>query len=167
MGRELRFVTDDWEPHDEPLLDGLRYPDDLAEWEEGKEKWEAGLIRDHANGGWKPRPEAFDAWEEYAGPRPDPDDYTSVRPWDHITQIVMYETTSEGTPISPPFPIGDEGEEALAEWLAENEASAFCSMTATKEQWLSTIRRRYAPTAVAVGDGPLKSGVEGLSGGES
>ena len=58
--------------------------------------------------------------------------------------FVMYETCSEGTPISPPLP----SEEALARWLAENEASAFAFETATYEQWLAMIKAGSSCSAV-------------------
>jgi len=57
---------------------------------------------------------------------------------------MMYENTSEGTPISPPF----ETPEELARWLADNNASAFGGMTATYEQWLATCKGLYAPSMV-------------------
>lgn len=67
----------------------------------------------------------------------------------------MWETTSEGSPISPVC----ESPEALARWLAENGASAFGRDTASYETWLAMIRRGSAPTAAVVG-GVLMSGVE-------
>ena len=66
----------------------------------------------------------------------------------------MYEDTSEGTPISPIF----ENAEDLAHWLADNKASAFGGMTATYEEWLSTINRGYAVGMVMDKNG-LRSGV--------
>jgi len=47
----------------------------------------------------------------------------------------MYETCTEGTPISPVM----DSLETLARWLADNGASAFGEMTATYEQWLKII----------------------------
>lgn len=64
------------------------------------------------------------------------------------THFQMYETTSEGTPISPALPTGEE----LARWLADHGASAFGTMTATYEQWLAVIRGAYAPSAVLLLD---------------
>lgn len=71
--------------------------------------------------------------------------------------FAMYETVSEGTPISPPF----ETAEDLARWLANTGASAFDDMTATYEEWLRVCKGGYAPTAVIV-DGRLMSGVAGI-----
>lgn len=70
----------------------------------------------------------------------------------------MWETTSEGSPISPPF----ETAEKLARWLADAGASSFGAMTSTYEQWLSMIGKGWAPSMVSVG-GDLKSGVDYVS----
>lgn len=48
------------------------------------------------------------------------------------THFQMYETCSEGTPISPVL----ESPEAVARWCAENGASAFGYMTQSYEWWL-------------------------------
>jgi hypothetical protein len=68
--------------------------------------------------------------------------------------LVMYEDTSEGTPISPAF----ETPEELAYWLANNGASAFGAMTASYEEWLITIKKGYAVGAIMDSRG-FRSGV--------
>jgi hypothetical protein len=73
------------------------------------------------------------------------------------THLQMYEDCSEGTPISPVMATAEE----LAHWLADTGANAFGSMTATYEDWLATIKRGWAPSAV-LGPKGLKSGVEGI-----
>lgn len=71
----------------------------------------------------------------------------------------MWETTSEGSPISPVC----ESPEALARWLADNNASAFGSQGATYEEWLGMIRGPgWAPSAVQIDGGPIVSGVAGM-----
>jgi hypothetical protein len=67
----------------------------------------------------------------------------------------MYETTSEGTPISPAFSTKEE----LARWLENNNSSAFGKSTATYEQWLAMINAGWAPSAIVTSQG-LVSGVE-------
>lgn len=68
----------------------------------------------------------------------------------------MWETTSEGSPISPVF----ETTEELARWLADTDASAFGGQTATYEQWLGMIQGPgWAPSAIADSKG-LRSGIE-------
>jgi hypothetical protein len=69
----------------------------------------------------------------------------------------MWETTSEGSPISPVF----DSPEKLARWLAETGASSFGSMTATYDQWLDMCRAGWAPSAMAVA-GNFMSGVEAI-----
>jgi hypothetical protein len=71
------------------------------------------------------------------------------------THMMMYEDTSEGTPISPAF----ETPEELARWLADNNASAFGNSTATYKQWLATCKVGWAPSMIADSSG-LHSGVE-------
>jgi hypothetical protein len=93
----------------------------------------------------------------YGGP-PQRDDYM---PWwteEEKTHYQMYETCSEGTPISPVMATPEE----LARWLADHHASAFADQTATYEQWLVTIKREWAPSATVSG-GVLVSGVEVLA----
>lgn len=67
----------------------------------------------------------------------------------------MWETTSDGSPISPPC----KSAEDLAKWLAENKASAFGSSGATYEQWLGMINAGWAPSLVVHG-GKFENGVE-------
>jgi hypothetical protein len=71
------------------------------------------------------------------------------------THWQMYETVSEGTPISPPM----EGPEQLARWLADNDASAGAYTTATFEQWMAMIQDGWAPSMVYTPAVGLVSGV--------
>lgn len=71
------------------------------------------------------------------------------------THWQMYETTTEGTPISPVC----DSPEALAQWLADNKASAFAGMTATYEQWLAMIHEGSALSMI-LDHGVMRSGVE-------
>jgi hypothetical protein len=136
MGREVRMVPPDWQhPKNKdgyyvPLHEHMPYNAD--EITEG--------IRD----GW------LDS---------DPPHYgCGVMPqWaeNERTHFQMYETCSEGTPISPVM----ETKEELARWLADSGASAFADLTATYEQWLATIEQGSSVSAAIVG-GRLVSGVE-------
>jgi hypothetical protein len=49
-------------------------------------------------------------------------------------EIAAYETTTEGTPISPAFPDTPEGRLALVNWCAENETT-FGDHKADAEAW--------------------------------
>ena len=77
------------------------------------------------------------------------------------THYQMYESVTEGTPISPVM----ESPEALARWLADNKASAGPYATATYDQWLAMIN-----TGSSIGSfvwnratGETMSGVEAVS----
>lgn len=93
---------------------------------------------------------AAEAWKET--PPPSGDAYQ------------LWETTSEGSPISPPKATPEE----LARWLADNGASSFGSSTESYETWLKFIRGPgWAPSAVSGGGRGLRSGVEGVTEGKS
>jgi len=165
MGREVRMVPKAWEhPRNEdgnfiPLCKGS-YATRAAEWDFAREQWGKGLQEDWA-GGWKARDGnalTIARYTDWAGPRPSPDDYMPEWPEEVATHLMMYEDTSEGTPISPAFATPEE----LARWLADNNASAFANDTATYEQWLSTCKRGWAVSAVMVAGGPMTSGVAGM-----
>jgi hypothetical protein len=68
----------------------------------------------------------------------------------------MWETVSEGSPISP---VCDSPEE-LARWLADSGASSFGSMTATYEQWLGMIGQGSAVSMMYSPETGIVSGVE-------
>jgi hypothetical protein len=135
MSREVRRVPMDWQHPMEwrprwdritggspmtlvprPLLED--YPDALADWQRNPDDWD--------------------------GHEPDRADYMPEFAEGTATGWCMYETTSEGTPISPVFETPEE----------------LGSMTATYEQWLRIIQGpAWAPSAVMVGS-VLMSGVE-------
>jgi hypothetical protein len=80
-------------------------------------------------------------------------------PAEQCTHFQMYETTTEGTPISPVCASAEE----LARWLTDNGASAFGPMRATYEQWLALCAPDgWAPSMVMDGAG-LRSGVEAMA----
>lgn len=94
-----------------------------------------------------PSPEAeklYDEWEKVEPP--------AGEGWQ------MWETTSEGSPISPVF----QSPEGLARWLTKTEASAGGSQTATYGQWLAMINQGWAPSMVVDADG-VKSGVQAVA----
>lgn len=168
MGREIRMVPPGWQhPKDGrgsyiPLMKGP-WSVAVAEWDEEAAAWDRGEVLDYST--WpekrtfKPRDAAeSESFAEYSGPRPVQSEYMPEWPEGAATMLVMYEDTSEGTPISPAF----ETPEELARWLADTGASAFGGMTATYEQWLSTCKSGWAPSAVIAG-GHMTSGVAALS----
>ncbi len=146
MGRHVRKVPANWkhpknEKMDEfvPLLDGYA------------EEFRKFLEITNSKG--------LEAAIDWMGRCPDKDDYMPEWPEEEKTHYMMYETTSEGTPISPAFPT----EEDLARWLADTGASSFADRGASYEEWLNMIKIGSAPSAITTGDGVIKSGVEALS----
>lgn len=142
MGREVRRVPADWvHPMEngryKPMYPGKDYQPSADEW-----------LAAFRSGG-------LQAAIENCGMPPDVEDYMPYWPESDCTHYMMYEDTSEGTPISPAFATPEE----LARWLADNGASSFGSSTATYEQWLPTCRGAWAPSMV-VTDGKILSGVE-------
>lgn len=123
MGREIRMVPANWahperDPnHDEYQRGGKQPMTDetfdhaFAEWLETFDRIRAGKL------------EGFEI-EYYAGGLADwlPDNPAPIRcyyrPWndDEATWFQLWETVSEGTPVSPPFASKQE----LADWLAAN-----------------------------------------------
>jgi hypothetical protein len=160
MGREVRRIPKDWQHpkkrkfnylkacyedvyqpmYDKPFAPAMR------EWYAGWEAWERGE---------RPEGAISETYWEWDGPPPDPEYYRPDWPDSERTHLMMYEDTSEGTPISPAF----ETPEELARWLVENNASAFGSSTGTYEGWLRIAQGGYAPSAVVV-DGVMHSGVD-------
>jgi hypothetical protein len=164
MGREVRRVPKDWKHprkdngNYQPLFEG-GYMQKLKDWNKGKKKWDEGLVEDWGGGkdAWKDKSEDLKnmTYSEWNNPAPEKEHYMPDFKEEEKTHIQMYEDTSEGTPISPVL----ETPEELARWLADNKASAFAGRSATYEQWLATIDRGSAPSAI-VSNGVVKSGVE-------
>lgn len=134
MGREVRRVPANWQhPKNErghyiPMMPAGWFDSVYSDWKEENDP----------------------TW-----PEPTRDQFMPDWPDDQCTHMMMYEDTSEGTPISPAFSTAEE----LARWLADNNASALGDQTATYEQWLRMINGSgYAISAVMIG-GKLISGV--------
>lgn len=166
MGREVRRVPADWkhpkhwtpclhgmEERHKPLSPGEDYQRLVDEWDKECAKWKAGERPDYCTGESR-----LLCYEQWAGQRPHRDDYMPNWPAEQRTHLMMYEDTSEGTPISPAF----ETPEELARWLVDNNASAFGSETASYEGWLRVARGGFACSAV-IQDGVMQSGVDGLT----
>ena len=69
-------------------------------------------------------------------------------PSEQRTHYMMYEDTSEGTPISPAFASPEE----LAKWLADTGASIFGGTTGDFQKWLSIIQGKdFAHVEIAPG----------------
>jgi hypothetical protein len=136
-----------------PLFPGERYQPKVDEWDEECAKWKAGWRPGHCDDA----EHRAMCYEQYAGQRPHRDDYMPNWPDSERTHLMMYEDTSEGTPISPAFATPEE----LARWLVDNNASAFGDSTGSYEGWLRVARGGCAPSLVATAAG-LTSGVDAL-----
>lgn len=126
MGREIRRVPKGWE-HPKYTAEDAKYPnwvgtfkplhdDDyetvMAEWIKNHELWLKGEHPDQKEGGNALKHKYYAQWH---GNAPDPDYY---RPkWTDAERVCfqLYETVSEGTPVTPAF----ETKEALVEHLVK------------------------------------------------
>lgn len=118
MGREIRRVPPNW---DHPLDESGRkqpmcnqtYASARKEWLDGLAKWEAGQDPDRE--AYKNDDGSHQDYWEWSGAPPERVYY---RPWadEEATWFQLWETVSEGTPVSPPFATKEE----LAEYLATN-----------------------------------------------
>ncbi len=141
MGREARRVSPDWNhPKDEygryiPLL--TNYERVTADWDEHSQKWSEGLKYNGIKEAWIPKAEDEQnmAYEDWDGKRPRPENYMPEWTEKEATHYMMYETATEGTPISPAFATPEE----LARWLADNRASLHAYDVADYETWLDII----------------------------
>lgn len=160
MGREVRMVPADWQhPKNSkgeyiPLFKS-GCANEQREWDEGLALWLQGL-RDDYKGNTESHDQRRDiyGWTAYAGRRPAAEDYMPDWPRERRTHFMMYENTSEGTPLSPAFLTPEE----LARWLADTGANAFAGETATYEQWLATVSSGWA-LSLQISRQGLRSGV--------
>ena len=152
MGREIRQVPPNWEHpkdvngHHTPLHSGS-YRDAKKEWIAGLLEWEAGTHEDFDKWGDK-----HNYWE-WRGMPPEKDLYGDFAPED-ATWFQIYETVSEGTPVSPPF----ETREELAQWLAA-AGDYWCQARPheappTLEQARAFVEEAWAPSMI-ISDGKI------------
>lgn len=175
MGRELRMVHPDWDhptdgfhrdgtPRYVPLMND--YEGAVARWDEDFAQWQLGFKRDYNpnSSGWvahnipvgESLAKDLDSHAKWYGEPPRKDAYMPAWAPGEATKLVMYEDTSEGTPISPKFDTPEE----LAQWLEDTGASAFGDMTASYDSWMATILRGYSVSAVIMPSGEMISGVD-------
>lgn len=117
MGRELRMVVPNWE---HPKRDDGRYEPKLnesykeaiTEWIKNHQLWEEGKHPDQLDGSGK----KYRYYAEWYGNPPDPEYYIPDWKLEERTWYQVYETVSEGTPVTPPFATKQE----LIEYLVEN-----------------------------------------------
>ena len=151
MSREVRRVPADWQ-HPKHLASGVRGPEErykplfrgedyqyqVDAWDEECAKWKDGWRPDYCT---DPESRAL-RYEQWDGQRPHRDDYMPNWPTEQRTHLMMYETCSEGTPISPAFKTSEE----LARWLVKNGASMFGDAVASYDDWMRVIDGSYKGT---------------------
>lgn len=119
------------QPKHSPLYEGCMLASSTEEWDEESAKWHRREFPEHTS----LFAMAEMSYSEYAGERPDPDDYMPAWTEEEATHYQMYETCSEGTPISPVM----VDPEALARWLVDNNANTFADFTADFDSWMKII----------------------------
>lgn len=149
-----------WHPH---------YDTDwLSEWR----RWQVGRIRWYLMrpliwlatmlGMFYMKSYGWPRWcsESYAGDCGGPPQWQSYRPrWSdkERTHFQLYETVSEGTPLSPPMP----DVESLSQWCSEKRDIWPGVGNMTYEDWLAFCRSGgWAPSLVSTPEHGLESGVE-------
>jgi hypothetical protein len=71
----------------------------------------------------------------------------------------LWETTSEGSPISPPCKTPEE----LAQWLTDNNASSFGHHTESYETWLKFIQDCGWSVSMVASSKGIQSGVKAMT----
>lgn len=114
MGREIRMVPPNWDHpknergHLQPMFDKT-FADAATEWKLEFAEWESGKRPDYCD---DPVSRALEFWEWHGSP-PNREYYRPYADAD-ATWFQLWETVSEGTPVSPPFATREE----LAAYLA-------------------------------------------------
>lgn len=173
MGRELRMVPPNWEhprytreyaPHSgrvgdyKPLHD-RDYEAEAREWLENCAEWELGKHPSQKDS--ETAKECKHYWE-YNGNPPDKDFYRPLWKPEDMTRYQVYETVSEGTPVSPPFATKEE----LIEYLVAN--GDFWDQQRGNKGWSRKAAENFvmdtgwAPSLI-ISDRGVESGVEGIA----
>lgn len=110
MGREIRRVPPNWEhPRKrngeyESLYDGSLYQEMSKEWHESYLLWVKGIH--HYQLTYRDNSHKFKYFFEYDMP-PNKEEYTDVNPKE-CSWYQVYQTVSEGYPVTPPFATQEE-----------------------------------------------------------
>ena len=142
------------------------YRDSMAKWITNHLLWVEGKHPDQLDG-------SGSEYENYADWSGNPPDVAYYRPnWNksEMTWFQVYETVSEGTPVTPPFEMREE----LVEYLVANgdfwdqhrrtngDTIMKCEPWSRKAAEMFVFGSGWAPSMISIG-GELKSGVEGLA----
>jgi len=178
MGREIRKVPANWahpkierpnhrlgimEESYHPLYDRAFAPA-MREWIEGWDAWERGERPEYCS----EESSSLPFWE-YEGFPPDPNYYRPDWKSEEMTWLQVYETVSEGTPVTPPFKSREELVEYLVKYgdfwdqkrRAEGRSIMRCTPWPRDEATAFVFGAGWAPSMV-VADGKVMSGTEAL-----
>lgn len=115
MGREIRRVPPNWQHptdkhtgHMQPMFD-RPYLSALKEWIQNHQLWEEGKHPDQLDGTGS----EYRYFAQWSGNPPDVKYYRPDWMPTSMTWWQVYETVSEGTPVSPPFETAEELIECL------------------------------------------------------
>lgn len=171
MGREIRKVPSNWQhPRTmrrngqggyQPMHDRAFAPA-MREWIAGWEAWERGERPDYCDEESRNLP-----YWEWSGAPPDPEYYRPDWKPEQMTWFQLYETVSEGTPVTPPFATQQELVDYLVEhgdfWdqqrRAEGRSVMRCTPWPREEAEAFVFGAGWAPSLVMAG-GKLMSGTE-------
>lgn len=143
MGRELRRVPANWEHprndkgHLQPLFD-TDFATVAREWLDNAILWDKGQHPDQLDPSMTSATECPFYWQWDSSP-PDPDYYRPAWTEAERTHFQIYETVTEGTPISPVFATRAQ----VAVWLIEQGYSEHAAEEFAKHG--------YAPSMVMTG----------------
>lgn len=171
MGREIRMVPPNWEhPMQEcthsPWQGGCKqalrnngkcyqpmrsttFNEAANEWKEELAKWERGERPSYMD----KEDHHLEYWE-YCGAPPERAYYAPEWPEGSATWFQVYETVSEGTPITPPMP----SKAALVDWLCANK-DFWDHGPLTRKQAEAFVEDEYAPSLMISG-GKITQGME-------
>jgi hypothetical protein len=180
MGREIRKVPPNWQPpkierpnhrrgqmeeRDQPMFDRAFAPA-MREWIAEWEKWERGERPDYCD---DEASRSLPYWKWEGGP-PDPEYYRPDWKPEEMTWFQLYETVSEGTPVTPAFATREELVEYLVAngdyWDQKRRAEGCSIMRCTPwpraEAESFVFGAGWAPSMI-VSDGRVMTGTEGMA----
>ena len=191
MGREIRRVPPDWDHPKESKFDFIKQTEverytpmldqdaDTAwqEWQAEYNEWVGGAYTEaieECGPGEIKENQPYAAFCEWNGPPPDPEYHRPRWAEGEATWFQVYETVSEGTPVTPPF----ETQQELIDYLVTN--GDFWDQARRKEgrsiidcePWSRetaehfVLKTQYAPSLVSL-DGVVQSGVKAALGANS
>jgi len=157
MGREIRRVPAGWSKEN-PHYD--------RSWREAVAEWKAGYAE------WEAAPQTDCEWWDWAGPPPTGHEDCYRPDWTDAerTHYQLYETVSEGTPVTPAFATEDELIDYLVAhgdyWDQRRRRAGHSSMPCDpwpRDQAETFVRGGGWAPSMAIVDGQLVGGVEAVT----